>query len=49
MAYELDLLKEFSLVHEVFHISMVYKYDSNLPKLLKALDNELSDYLSYKE
>ena len=49
MAYRFDLPKEFSRVHNVFHISMLRKY---IPDPLHVLDTpeiELRDDLSYEE
>ena len=49
VAYRLDLPKELSRVHNVFHISMLRKYISDPSHVLEALDIELRDDLSYEE
>ena len=49
VAYRLDLLEEFSRVHNVFHISMLRKYIPNPSHVLEAPEIELRDDLSYEE
>ena len=49
MAYRLDLSEELSLVHNVFHISMLLKYISDPSHVLETPEIELSDELSYVE
>ena len=49
VAYRLDLLEELSRVHNVFHISMLRKYISDLSHVLEAPEIELKDDLSYEE
>ena len=49
VAYRLDLPEELSLVHNVFHISMLHKYISDPSHVLETLEIELRDDLSYEE
>ena len=49
VAYRLDLPKELSRVHNVFHISMLCKYISDSSHVLEILEIELRDELSYEE
>ena len=49
VAYRLDLPKEFSRVHNVFHISMLRKYIPDSSHVLETLEIELRDDLSYEE
>ena len=49
VAYRLDLPEELSRVHNVFHISMLRKYIPDPSHVLKALEIELRDDLSYEE
>ena len=49
MAYRLDLPKELSRVHNVFHISMLRKYIPDSSHVLETPENELRDDLSYEE
>ena len=49
VAYRLDLPKEFSRVHNVFHISMLRNYISDLSHVLETPDFDLRDDLSYEE
>ncbi|XP_060668916.1 uncharacterized protein LOC132800034 [Ziziphus jujuba] len=49
VAYSLDLPKELSRVHDVFHISMLYKYISDPSHVLETPEFELRDDLSYEE
>ena len=49
VAYRLDLLKELSRVHNVFHISMLRKYISDPSHVLEIPEIELRDDLSYEE
>ena len=49
MAYRLELPKELSRVHNVFHISMLRKYISDPSHVLEAPEIELKDDLSYEE
>ena len=49
VAYRLDFPKEFSRVHNVYHISMLRMYISNPSHVLEAPEIELRDDLSYEE
>ena len=49
VAYRLDLSKEFSRVHNVFHISMLRKYIPDPSHVLDTSEIELRDDLSYEE
>ena len=49
VAYRLDLLEEFSRVHNVYHISMLRMYISDPSHVLEAPEIELRDELSYEE
>ncbi|XP_048334876.1 uncharacterized protein LOC125423774 [Ziziphus jujuba] len=49
VAYRIDLPKELSRVHDVFHISMLRKYISDPSHVLETLEIELRDDLSYEE
>ena len=49
MAYRLDLPKEFSQVHNVFHISMLCEYISDPSHVLETLEIELRDDLPYEK
>ena len=49
VAYRLDLPKELSRVHNVFHISMLRKYIPDPSHVLEAPEIELRDDLSYEE
>ena len=49
VAYILDLPKEFSRVHNVFHISMLCKYIPDSSHVLETPEIELRDDLSYEE
>ena len=49
VAYRLDLPEELSRVHNVFHISMLCKYISDLSHVLETPEIELRDDLSYEE
>ena len=49
VAYRLDLPKEFSRVHNVFHISMLRKYIPDSSHVLETPEIELRDDLSYEE
>ena len=49
VAYRLDLPKEFSRVHNVFHISMLRKYIPDPSHVLDTPEIELRDDLSYEE
>ena len=49
VAYRLDLSKEFSRVHNVFHISMLRKYIPDPSHVLDTPEIELRDDLSYEE
>ena len=49
VAYRLDLSEELARVHNVFHISMLRKYISDLSHVLEAPEIELRDDLSYEE
>ena len=49
VAYRLDLLEEFSRVHNVFHISMLRKYIPDSSHVLETPEIELRDDLSYEE
>ena len=49
VAYRLDFPKEFSRVHNVYHISMLHMYISDPSQVLEAPKIELRDDLSYEE
>ena len=49
VAYRLDLPLELSKVHNVFHVSMLYKYIPDSSHLLRDQPVELKDNLTYKE
>ncbi|XP_075500149.1 uncharacterized protein LOC142538737 [Primulina tabacum] len=49
LAYRLDLLPSLSLIHNVFHVSMLRKYDLDLFHILNVEDVELDSSLSYVE
>ena len=49
LAYRLDLPKELSRVHNVFHISMLRKYIPDPSHVLETPEIELRDDLSYDE
>ena len=49
VAYRLELPKEFSRVHNVFHISMLRKYIPDSSHVLETPEIELRDELSYEE
>ena len=49
VAYRLDLSEELSIVHNVFHISMLRKYISDLSHVLEKPKIEQRDDLSYEE
>ena len=49
VAYRLDLPEELSLVHNVFHISMLRKYIPDPSHVLETPEIELRDDLSYEE
>ena len=49
VSYRLDLSKELSRVHNVFHISMLHKYISDPSHVLEAPEIELRNDLSYEK
>ena len=49
VAYRLDLSEEFSLVYNVFHISMLRKYIPDPSQVLEIPEIELRGDLSYEE
>ncbi|XP_073276421.1 uncharacterized protein [Primulina huaijiensis] len=49
LAYRLDLPPNLSLIHYVFHVSMLQKYESDPPHILNVEDVELDSSLSYVE
>ncbi|XP_048326713.1 uncharacterized protein LOC125421550 [Ziziphus jujuba] len=49
VAYRLDLPKELSQVHDVFHISTLCKYILDPSHVLETPEFELRDELSYEE
>ena len=49
VAYRLDFPKEFSRVHNVFHISVLRKYIPDSSHVLETPEIELRDDLSYEE
>ena len=49
VAYRLALPLELSQIHDVFHISMLRRYRSDLSHILQTQPIELKDDLSYEE
>ena len=49
VAYRLDLPPELSMVHNVFHVSMLRKYIPDPSHVLRDQPVELKDNLTYKE
>ena len=47
MAYHLELLPELSRIHNVFHVSMLRKYISDLSHVLEIPPIELEEDLSF--
>ena len=48
VAYRLELLQDLECIHDVFHVSMLRKYISNLSHVLEALPIELNEYLLFQ-
>ncbi|XP_073017801.1 uncharacterized protein [Primulina eburnea] len=49
LAYRLDLPPSLSLIHNVFHVSMLRKYEPDLSHILNVEDVELDSSLRYVE
>ncbi|XP_075475420.1 uncharacterized protein LOC142506144 [Primulina tabacum] len=49
LAYRLDLPRSLSLIHNVFHVSMLRKYEPDPSHILNVEDVELDISLSYVE
>ncbi|XP_073067214.1 uncharacterized protein [Primulina eburnea] len=49
LAYRLDLQQSLSLIHNVFHVSMLRKYEPDPSHILNVEDVELDSSLSYAE
>ncbi|XP_073129638.1 uncharacterized protein [Henckelia pumila] len=49
LAYRLDLPHSLSLIHDVFHMSMLRKYETDPSHVLRTEDMELDSSLSYVE
>ncbi|XP_073049422.1 uncharacterized protein [Primulina eburnea] len=49
LAYHLDLPQSLSLIHNVFHVSMLRKYEPDPSHILNVEDVELDNSLSYVE
>ncbi|XP_073045984.1 uncharacterized protein [Primulina eburnea] len=49
LAYRLDLPPSLSLIHNVFHVSMLRKYEPDPSHILNVVDVELDSSLSYIE
>ncbi|XP_073049421.1 uncharacterized protein [Primulina eburnea] len=49
LAYRLDLPQSFSLIHNVFHVSMLRKYEPDPSHILNVEDVELDNSFSYVE
>lgn len=49
VAYQLALLISIKQTHNVFHVSLLYKYNSNLSHVLRIKDVEFIDGLVYEE
>ncbi|XP_075515841.1 uncharacterized protein LOC142550646 [Primulina tabacum] len=49
LAYPLDLPPSLSLIHNVFHVSILRKYESDPSHILNVKDVELDSSLSYVE
>lgn len=49
MAYELNLPKEMSAIHNIFHISMLKKYVSDPDHVIKLQTVQVQEDLSYED
>ena len=49
MAYELNLPKEMSAIHNIFHISMLKKYVSDPDHVIKLQTIRVQEDLSYED
>ena len=49
LAYRLELPPELARIHNVFHVSMLRRYRSDLSHVLKDSEVEISENLSYIE
>ncbi|XP_073269485.1 uncharacterized protein [Primulina huaijiensis] len=49
LAYRLDLPQNLSAIHDVFHVSMLRKYEPDPSHVLSTEDVELDNSLSYVE
>ena len=49
LAYRLALPPELSRIHDVFHVSMLRRYRSDLSHVIKDSEVEISENLSYVE
>ncbi|XP_073289501.1 uncharacterized protein [Primulina huaijiensis] len=49
LTYRLDLLQSLSLIHNVFHVSMLRKYEPDPSHVLNVEDVKLDSFLSYVE
>ncbi|XP_042067438.1 uncharacterized protein LOC121810772 [Salvia splendens] len=49
LAYRLALLPELEQIHNVFHVSMLRRYQSDPSHVMKGLDIQISENLSYIE
>ena len=48
VAYQLELPRDLECIHDVFHVSMLRKYISNLSHMLEAPPVELKEDLSFE-
>ncbi|XP_073137543.1 uncharacterized protein [Henckelia pumila] len=49
LAYRLDLPQNLSVIHDVFHVSMLQKYEPDPSNILSAEEVEFDNSLSYAE
>ena len=49
LAYRLALSRELSQIHDVFHVSMLRRYQSNPSHVIEVSDVQVSDTVSYEE
>ena len=47
VAYRLELLQDLKQIHDMFHVSMLRKYNSNMSHVLEAPPLELKKDLSF--